>query len=106
MQNHDVGNPEHPGRVRGVSSKISWKDGFSEEWKGVYKKRDKHKEEMKDFFEKQTEKKFKDMMESFFTNPDSEVMKRMAGALSSVQQGASQAPSQMQMVPAQPLGNQ
>ena len=55
MQNHDVGNPEHPGRVRGVSSKISWKDRFGEEWKGVYKKRDKHKEEMKDFFEKKAE---------------------------------------------------
>jgi hypothetical protein len=23
-----LGNPEHPGRVRGISSKEGWKDGF------------------------------------------------------------------------------
>jgi len=40
MKAHVVGNPEHPGRVRGVSSKISQKEGFSDEWKGMYKKRE------------------------------------------------------------------
>jgi len=37
---HALGNPEHPGRVRGFSSRISWKEGFGDEWKGMYKKRD------------------------------------------------------------------
>jgi len=48
----------------------------------MYKKRDRHKEEMKDFFEQQATKKFRDMMEDFFTNPDPEVMKRLTGASS------------------------
>lgn len=68
----------------------------------MYKKRDRHKEEMKDFFEQQAAKKFRDMMEDFFTNPDLEVMKWLVGAVS-VQQMSSQAPSHMQLVPAQPL---
>ena len=49
---------------------------------------------MKDFFEQQAAKKFRDMMEDFFTNPDPKVMKRLAGAVSA-QQMSSQAPSQM-----------
>jgi len=71
----------------------------------MYKKRDRYKEEMKDFFEQQAAKKFRDMMEDFFTNPDPEVMKRLAGAVSA-QQMSSQAPSHMQLVPAQPLERQ
>jgi hypothetical protein len=77
--------PEHGGHVRGISSKLNWRDGFSDEWKDMYKRRDRHKEEMKDFFEQQAEKKFRDMMENFFANPDPKVMKRLAGAVSSVQ---------------------
>jgi len=59
---HALGNPEHSGRVRGFSSRISSKKGFGDEWKGMYKKRDRHKEEMKDSFEQQAAKKFRDMM--------------------------------------------
>jgi len=58
---------------------------------------------MKDLFEQQAAKKFRDMMEYFFTNPNPEVMKWLAGAMSA-QQMSSQAPSHMQLVPAQPLG--
>jgi hypothetical protein len=106
MQNNALGNPEHPGRVRGISSKLGWRDGFGEEWKPMYKKRDKYKEEMKDFFEKQAEDKFRQMMSNFFSNPDPEVLKQMMGAMSTVQQ-SSQAPSQMQIVQVnQPLGSQ
>jgi len=42
------------------------------------------------------------MMEHFFTNPNPKVMKLLAGAMS-VQQMSSQAPSHMQLVPAQPM---
>jgi len=45
------------------------------------------------------------MMEDFFTNLDPEVMKWLAGAVS-VKQMSSQAPSHMQLVPAQPLERQ
>jgi hypothetical protein len=43
VREHDVlivtlGNPEHPGRVRGVSSSQGWKYGFPEDI-GMYKKR-------------------------------------------------------------------
>jgi len=71
----------------------------------MYKKRERHKEHMKDFFEQQAAKKFRDLMEDFVKNPDPEVMKRLAGAVSA-QQMSSQAPSYMQHVPAQPLGSQ
>ena len=33
-----LGNPEHPGHVRGISSRLGWKEGFGEEWAGMYKK--------------------------------------------------------------------
>jgi hypothetical protein len=45
-----LGNPEHPGRVRGISSKEGWKEGFGPEWEGEYKKCDRYKEEMKSYF--------------------------------------------------------
>jgi len=32
-----LGNPGHPGRVRGISSKEGWKDGFGSQWKNEYK---------------------------------------------------------------------
>jgi hypothetical protein len=45
-----LGNYEHPGRVRGISSKEGWKEGFGPEWEGEYKKCDRYKEEMKIYF--------------------------------------------------------
>ena len=47
-----LGNPEHPGRVRGISSKEGWKDGFGPQWANEYKKRDRYKEQMAIFFRK------------------------------------------------------
>ncbi len=40
-----LGKPEHSGRVWGVSSKTSWKDGFKQD-AHTYKKRDRYKEEI------------------------------------------------------------
>jgi hypothetical protein len=39
-----LGNPEHLGHVRGISSKEGWKEGFEPLWEGLYKKRDRYKE--------------------------------------------------------------
>jgi len=44
------GNPEHPGRIRGISSKEGWKDGFGPQWKNEYKKHDRYKEQMAIYF--------------------------------------------------------
>jgi hypothetical protein len=30
-----LGNPEHPGCVRGTSSKEGWKEGFGPQWEGL-----------------------------------------------------------------------
>jgi len=39
-----LGNLEHSGRVRGISSKEGWKEGFGPEWEAMYRKRDRYKE--------------------------------------------------------------
>jgi hypothetical protein len=36
-----LGNPEHPGHVRGISSKQGWKEGFGPQWEDMYRKRDR-----------------------------------------------------------------
>ena len=36
-----LGNLKHPGRVRGISSKEGWKEGFGPKWEGLYKKCDR-----------------------------------------------------------------
>jgi hypothetical protein len=41
-----LANPEHPSRVRGISSNEGWKEGFGPHWEGLYKKRDRYKEKM------------------------------------------------------------
>jgi hypothetical protein len=53
-----LGNPEHPGRVRGISSKEGWKEEFRPEWKGEYNKRDQYKEEMESYFKEEAKKDF------------------------------------------------
>jgi hypothetical protein len=57
-----LGNPEHPGRVRGILSKEGWKDGFIPQWEGLYKKCDRYKEELSDYFKEEAKKEFKDLM--------------------------------------------
>jgi hypothetical protein len=98
----DLGNPEHPGCVRGISSKEGWKEGFGLEWEGEYKKRDQYKEEMESYFKEEAKKDFQEMMFKILSDPPLELMQRLASAMSA-QQMSTQA-LHMQLVPTtQPL---
>ena len=55
-----LGSKEHGGRVRGVSSKLSFKDGFQED-RSTYKRHDRYKEEMIQAAEQAAESKFRKM---------------------------------------------
>ena len=55
-----LGSKEHGGRVRGVSSKLSFKDGFQED-RSTYKRHDRYKEEMIQAAQQAAETKFKEM---------------------------------------------
>ena len=77
-----LGNPEHPGRVRGILSKEGWKEGFSEEWAGMYKKHDRYKEAMADYFKDESKKDFKDMMSQMIFNPPPELLQQLASVMS------------------------
>jgi hypothetical protein len=91
-----LGNPEHPGRVRGISSKEGWKEGFGPQWKGLYKKHDRYKEEMANYFKEKAKKEFKGLMSEMLSNPTLELMQQLASAMS-VQQMTT---PQMQIIPA------
>jgi hypothetical protein len=73
-----LGNPEHPGRVRGISSK----EGFGPQWEGLYKKRDRYKEVLSDYFKQEAKKEFKDLMSQMLSNPPPELMQQLASAMS------------------------
>ena len=53
-----LGNLEHPGRVRGVSSRLGWKEGFPEHAE-MYRKRDRYKEAMRDIFKEEAKQEMK-----------------------------------------------
>ena len=53
-----IGTKEHGGRIRGVSSKLTFRDGFEED-RSTYKRYDRYKEEMIQAAEKAVESKFK-----------------------------------------------
>jgi hypothetical protein len=89
-------NLEHPGRVRGISSKEGWKEGFGPQWEGLYKKRDRYKEELSDYFKQQAKKEFKDLMSQMLSNPPPELMQQLASVMS-VQQMTT---PQLQIIPA------
>ena len=55
-----LGSKEHGGRIRGVSSKLTFKDGFQED-RSTYKRHDLYKEEMILAAEKAAESKFKEI---------------------------------------------
>ena len=55
-----IGTKEHGGRIRGVSSKLTFRDGFEED-RFTYKRHDCYKEEMIQAAEKAVESKFKEM---------------------------------------------
>jgi hypothetical protein len=77
-----LGNPEHPGHVRGISSKEGWKEGLGPQWEGLYKKRDRYKEELSDYFKQEAKKEFKDLMSQMLSNPPLELMQQLASVMS------------------------
>jgi hypothetical protein len=54
-----IGSKEHEGRVRGIFSKLTIRDGFQED-RASYRRHDYYKEEMKEAAEKALEAKFKE----------------------------------------------
>ena len=58
--NTALGSKEHGGCVRGMSSKLSFKDGFQED-RSTYKRHDRYKEEMIQAAEQEAESKFREM---------------------------------------------
>jgi hypothetical protein len=76
-----LGNPKHPCRVRGISSKEGWKEGFEPQWEGLYKKRDRYKKELSDYFKQEAKKEFKDLMSQMLSNPPLELMQQLASAM-------------------------
>jgi len=56
-----IGSKEHGGRVRGLSSKLSIKDGFEKD-KARYRSHDRYKEEIVAAAENAMQAKFKDML--------------------------------------------
>jgi hypothetical protein len=54
-----IGSKEHGGHVRGLSSKLTIKDGFQQNW-ASYRKHDRYKEEMKEAEEKALGSKFRE----------------------------------------------
>jgi hypothetical protein len=91
-----LGNPEHPGPVRGISFKEGWKEGFRPQWEGLYKKHDRYKEELSDYFKQEAKKEFKYLMSQMLSNPPPELMQQLASAMS-VQQMTT---PQLQIIPA------
>ena len=56
-----IGSKEHGGRIRGISSKLSFKDGFQED-RATYKTHNRYKEEMIEAAEQVAESKFKEIL--------------------------------------------
>jgi hypothetical protein len=73
-----LGNLEHPGRVRGISSK----EGFRPQWECLYKKCDRYKEKLSNYFKQEAKKEFKDLMSQMLSNPPLELMQQLASAMS------------------------
>jgi len=69
-----LGNPEHPGHVRGISSKEGWKEGFRPEWEAMYRKWDRYKEEMSNYFKEKAKREVEEVMSKILSNPPPELM--------------------------------
>jgi len=69
-----LGNLEHPGHVRGISSKEGWKEGFEPEWEGMYRKHGRYKEELSNFFEEEAKKEVGQVMNKMLSDPPPELM--------------------------------
>jgi hypothetical protein len=80
-----IGSKEHGGRVRGLSSKLTIKDGFQQD-QDSYRKHDHYKEEMKEAAEKALQSKFREYFQAavqeeqesglIFINPLQEVVQQ------------------------------
>ena len=68
--------------VRGISSKEGWNEGFGPQWEGLYKKRDRYKEELSDYFKKEANKEFKDLMSQMLSKPQLELMHQLVSEMS------------------------
>lgn len=66
MLSQALGNREHGGQVRGLSSKLSWKEGFKQD-ASSYKKRDAYKDKLRDEGAKQFEKEMIDFCMKYST---------------------------------------
>jgi len=60
MLSTSIRTKEHGGRIRGVSSKLTFRDGFEED-RSTYKRHDRYKKEMIQAAEKAAESKFKEI---------------------------------------------
>ena len=87
-----LGNPEHLGRVRGISSKEGWKEGFRPEWEGMYRKHDRYKEEMSNYFKEEAKREVEEVMSKILSDPPPELMHTANSSQLSGQ------PPQMQLV--------
>jgi hypothetical protein len=56
-----LGNPEHTGRVRGISSNISWRKAFPE-YAASYRKHEKSKRTLEETIDERVEKAINDVM--------------------------------------------
>lgn len=73
--------------------------------------RDRYKQVMKDYFEGEAKKDFKEMMLQLLSNPDPQLMQQFVSAMSIPQMSTQppqmmHPPHMMQMVTTQPLGSQ
>ena len=69
MLSTTIGSKEHGGRVRGLSSKLSIKDGFEKD-KARYRSHDRYKEEIVAAAENAMQAKFKDMLRAALAEQD------------------------------------
>jgi hypothetical protein len=76
-----LSRPEHPSRVRGMSSMEEWKEVFRPQWEGLYKKRDRYKQAMTYYFE-EAKKEFEDLMSQILSNPPPELMQQLVSVMS------------------------
>jgi hypothetical protein len=58
-----IGSKEHGGCIRGLSSKLTIKDGFQQDW-ASYRKHDRYKEEKKEAAEKALKSKFREYFQA------------------------------------------
>ena len=79
-----------------ASSKEGWKEGFGPEWEAMYRKRDRYKAEMSNYFKEEAKREVEEVMSKILSNPPPELMQRLATAMSSQLSG--QQPPQMQLV--------